>query len=99
MVLCFLFVAAIVSHQSLGRKIIAPVKHATTAAISTAAADTSLINFIPGWCSLDTKLQRLSIAVLNSSVAHTKPVAKIIAIHSPLLKSKNAAATKTDMVI
>ena len=52
-----------------------PVITAAMAAINTAPAYMSFINFIEGCLSVEIKSIILSIAVLNSSATHTKPMA------------------------
>ena len=53
---------------------IQPVTSAMIAITRTAAADTSLINFICGCCCGQTISQSFSMAVLNSSAIQTRPV-------------------------
>ena len=61
---------------------IIPVKNATIEDTSTAAADTSLINFIRWSKSFETISANFSMDVLNSSAVHTKPATMIRAISS-----------------
>ena len=63
-----------------------PTIKADSAAISTAAADKSLINFIWGLYSFENSSARRSIDVLKISAAHTKPIAKTSRMISVVLQ-------------
>ena len=65
---------------------IQPIIKADTAAINTAAAAKSFINFICVLFSFVIKSERFSIAVLNNSAAQTIPIAKTMKINSDLLQ-------------
>src|SRR2546423_6772268 len=76
-----------------------PIINAVMAEMRTAAADTSLINFMEGWYSSETISANFSTAVLNNSAAHTKPVANTIVTASVLVTWKKIAAPRTTPVI
>lgn len=76
----------------------APVTKAVNAAISTAAADISFISLTCGCRPGEMKSMIFSIAVLNISADHTKPVTSTSIRISLLDKLKYQAPVKTIQV-